>query len=81
MNILNYRKAENLKQVRNFKLIIVVQELGQLSGIALDYGLDDRGVRVPAGAGNFSLHHSIQTSSAAPPASYPMVTVGIFPVG
>jgi hypothetical protein len=29
------------------------------SGIALGYGLDDRGsrVRFPAGAGNFSLHH------------------------
>jgi hypothetical protein len=31
-------------------------------GIALFYGLDDRGFRVrfPAGAGNFSFHHRVQ---------------------
>jgi hypothetical protein len=30
-------------------------------GVALGYGLDDRGsrVRFPAGAGNFSLHHRV----------------------
>jgi hypothetical protein len=28
---------------------------------ALGYGLDDRGVRVPGGAGNCSLHHRVQT--------------------
>jgi hypothetical protein len=40
-------------------------------GIALGYGLDDRGsrVRFPAGAGNFSLHHRIQNGSGAHPAS------------
>jgi hypothetical protein len=34
-------------------------------GIALGYGLDDRGsrVRFPAGAGNFSLHHRVQNGS------------------
>jgi hypothetical protein len=50
-------------------------------GIALDYGLDDRGSRVqfPAGAGNFSLHH--QNGSGARPASYPMYTRGSFPGG
>jgi hypothetical protein len=44
-------------------------------GIALGYGLDDRGsrVRFPAGDGNFSLHHH--------PASYPMGTRGSFPGG
>jgi hypothetical protein len=33
-------------------------------GIALSYGLDDRGSRVqfPAGAGNFSLHHRVRTA-------------------
>jgi hypothetical protein len=33
-------------------------------GIALDYGLDDRGsrVRFQAGAGNFSLHHASRTA-------------------
>jgi hypothetical protein len=44
-------------------------------GIALGYGLDDRGsrVRFPAGAGNFSLHHRVQTGSGVHPASYLMV--------
>jgi hypothetical protein len=52
-------------------------------GIALDYGLDDRGsrVRFPAGAGNHSLHHRVQNSSGAHPASYPMGTRGSFPGG
>jgi hypothetical protein len=35
--------------------------------------------RFPAGAGNFSLHHSVQTGSGAQPASYPMGTKGSFP--
>jgi hypothetical protein len=36
-------------------------------GIALDYGLDDRGsrVRFPAGTGNFSLHYRVQNGSEA----------------
>jgi hypothetical protein len=52
-------------------------------GIALGYGLDDRGsrVRFPAGAGNFSLHHRVQNGSEAHPASYPMDTRGSFPGG
>jgi hypothetical protein len=43
-------------------------------GIALGYGLDDRGsrVRFPAGAGNFSLHR-VQNGSGAHPASYQRV--------
>jgi hypothetical protein len=50
-------------------------------GIALKYGLDDRGssVRFPEGAGNFSLHHRVQNGSGAHPASYPMGTRGSFP--
>jgi hypothetical protein len=49
-------------------------------GIALGYGLDNRGsrVRFPAGAGNFSLHHRDQNGSGAHPASYPMGTRGSF---
>jgi hypothetical protein len=45
--------------------------------------LDDRGSRVqfPVGAGNFSLHHRVQTGSGAHPASYPMDTRGSFPGG
>jgi hypothetical protein len=52
-------------------------------GIALGYGLDDRGsrVRFPAGTGNFCLHHRVQNGSGAHPASYPMVTRGSFPGG
>jgi hypothetical protein len=34
------------------------------------------GVRFPAGAGNFSLHHSVQTDFEAHPASYPVGTRG-----
>jgi hypothetical protein len=52
-------------------------------GIALGYGLDDRGsrVRFPEEAGNFSLHHRVQNGSGAHPASYPMGTRGSFPGG
>jgi hypothetical protein len=40
-------------------------------GIELGYGLDDRGSRslLPAGAGDFSLHHRVQNGSGAHPAS------------
>jgi hypothetical protein len=50
-------------------------------GIALGYGLDDRGsrVRFPEGAWNFSLHHSVQNGSGAHLASYPMGTRVSFP--
>jgi hypothetical protein len=50
-------------------------------GIALGYGLDDRGsrVRFPAGDGNFSLHHRVQKCSGAHPASYQTATGGTFP--
>jgi hypothetical protein len=51
--------------------------------IATDYGLDDWDSRVlfPVGAGNLSLHHHVQTSSEAHPASYPGGTRGSFPAG
>jgi len=47
-------------------------------GIALGYGLDDRGsrVRCPSGAGNFSLHHGVQNGSGIHPDSYPMGVMG-----
>jgi hypothetical protein len=50
-------------------------------GIALGYGLDDRGsrVRFPAVVGNFSLHHRVQSGSGAHSAFYPMGTRGSFP--
>jgi hypothetical protein len=49
-------------------------------GIALGYGLDDRGsrLRFPVGSGNFSLHYRVQNGSGAHPASYPMGTKGSF---
>jgi hypothetical protein len=52
-------------------------------GIALSFGLDDRGswVRFSAVAGNFSLHHRVQNDSVAHSASYPMVTGVSFPGG
>jgi hypothetical protein len=52
-------------------------------GVALGYGLDDQGSRVQflMRAGNFFLHHCIQNSSGAHPASYPMSTRGSFPGG
>jgi hypothetical protein len=51
--------------------------------IALGYGLDNQGsgVRFPAVAGNFSLHHRVQNGSGAHSASYPMGTRGSFPGG
>jgi hypothetical protein len=52
-------------------------------GIALGYGLDDRGsrVRFPMGAGNFCLHHRVQNGSGAHSAFYTMGTRGSFPGG
>jgi hypothetical protein len=37
-------------------------------------------INLPAGAGNFSLHHRVQTGSGAHPASNPMGNMGPFPV-
>jgi hypothetical protein len=63
---------------------LIFQNSGSLSlGIALGYGLDDRGsrVRFPVGAGNLSLHHRVQNGSGTHPASYPVGTRGSFPGG
>jgi hypothetical protein len=46
--------------------------------ISLGDALDDRGVRIPVGVGNFSLRHLIQTGSGSHPASYSMGTRGSF---
>jgi hypothetical protein len=58
----------------------MLKNSGSSVGIALGYGLDDRGsrVRFPAGTGNVSLHHRVQTGSGTHPASYPMGTGGSF---
>jgi hypothetical protein len=64
-------------------LVIIVNSRESSVDIALGYGLDDLSsrVRFPAGAGNFSLHHRVQTGSGDNPASYPMGTRGSFPGG
>jgi hypothetical protein len=63
------------------KIIFVLYSHDSSVGIALGYGLDDRGsrVRFPEGAGNFSLHHRVQNGSGAHAASYPMGIRGTFP--
>jgi hypothetical protein len=67
--------------VQQFRILFFILYLSSSVGIALGYGLDDGGSRVRflAGAGNFSLHHCVQNSSGAHPASYPMGTRGSFP--
>jgi hypothetical protein len=52
-------------------------------GIALGYGLDERGRRVPfpGGAGKYSRHHRDPIDAGAHPASYAMGTRGSFPGG
>jgi hypothetical protein len=92
--IVTYRSIINLTvqddDTELNRLIILLHDTRQLKksrdssvGIATDYGLDDRiiGVRIPVGAGNFSLRHRVQTGSGAHPVSYPMGTRGSFPGG
>jgi hypothetical protein len=50
------------KQIHNFVFYDLMKASRDSSvGIALGYGLNDRGsrVRFPVGAGNFSLHHRV----------------------
>jgi hypothetical protein len=72
----------------NFNVILFLTNMSFESrdssvGIALGYGLEDRGsrVRFPAGAGHFSLHHRVQNGSGAHPVSYLIGTRGSFPRG
>jgi hypothetical protein len=58
-------------------LVMFGARIAQWYSAGLRTGLS--GVPVPAGAGNFSLHHSVQNGSGAHPASYPMVKRGSFP--
>jgi hypothetical protein len=48
----------------NFTFFYKLNARDSSVGIALGYGLDDWGsrVRLPAGAGNFSHHHRVQTA-------------------
>jgi hypothetical protein len=61
-----------------FPTKILYAFLISVSGVSLGYRLDDRGVRVPVGAGNSSPHHRVQTGSGAHAASYPIGTRGSF---
>jgi hypothetical protein len=67
-------------KVNNARCYPFVKSRDNSVGIALGYGLADRGsrVRFPAGAGNFSLHHNVQNGSGAHPSSYPMGNRGSF---
>jgi hypothetical protein len=71
----------SMHQLENMRHYMRLKSRDSSVGIALSYGLDDRGsrFRFPAGAGNFSLHHRVHTGSGAHPASYPMGTRGSFP--
>jgi hypothetical protein len=71
-------RAHNL-----FNYSVVIKSRDSSVGIALGYGLDDRGCKVLflPGTVNFSLHHRVQTGSGAHPASYPMGTRGSVPGG
>jgi hypothetical protein len=70
-------------QFKVFYLQVSYKSRDSSVGIALSYGLDDRGsrVRLPTVAGNFSLHHRVQNGSGAHPASYPRGARGSFPGG
>jgi hypothetical protein len=65
-------------KIQNLNLLAVIKSRDSSVGIALGYGLEDRGsrVRFPVGAGNFSLQHRVQNGSGDHPASYPMGTGG-----
>jgi hypothetical protein len=65
------------------KVKVKLKSRDSSAGIALGCGLDDQGsrVRVPAGAGNFFLHHRVQNGFGTHPASYPTGTSGVFPSG
>jgi hypothetical protein len=67
----------------SLSLAVVYKRRGGGCDLLLFYGLDDPGfrVRVPAGAGNFSLHHRVQNGTGAHLASYPMGTRSSFPGG
>jgi hypothetical protein len=81
--LVSYKSAHQLTN-RGLKLWQYMQwSQGSSVGITTGYGLGswDSGIRFPFGAGNFSLFHSVQTSSGAHPASYPMDTGGSFTEG
>jgi hypothetical protein len=80
LNFITLTRLEG--NIRNVIIITSIRKSRDSSvGIALGYGLDDRGSRFRflAEAWNFSLYHRVQNGSGAQPASYPMGTRGSFP--
>jgi hypothetical protein len=66
--------------------VFFISPMSVMNGVAQWYRAGLRvgwsgGVRFPAGDGNFSLHHRVQTDSRAHPASYPICTEGSLPGG
>jgi hypothetical protein len=80
-NILENIQSKNRHNIYTLRLTIKSRDSSV--GIAMGYGLDDRGsrVRFPSGTGNFSLHHRVQNGSGVYRASCPMGTRGSFPGG
>jgi hypothetical protein len=73
-----------LNRSRKRKILNWMYQAYSSVGIALGYGLDERGsrVRFPVGAGTFSLHHRVHhNGTGAHPASYPVGTRGSFSGG
>jgi hypothetical protein len=70
-----------IKPTHKFKFLQVQIRAGIAQWYSAGLRAGWSGVRVPAAAGNFSLHHRVQTGSEAHPASYPMGTRGSFPGG
>jgi hypothetical protein len=68
---------KNIKEFKYLRTMIIGAGIAQWYSAGLGAGWS--GVRDPAGAGNFSLHHRVQTVSGAHPASYPMGTRDYFP--
>jgi len=62
---------------------VLTQPVSEANQLVTGYGLEYQMIRVwfPAGAGNFTLHHHIQTNSGAHPASYPVSTGSSFSQG
>jgi hypothetical protein len=61
-------------------IIVLIKRRNSSVGTVAGYGREDRmiGIRIPAGAGKFSLRHRVQNGSGAHPASYPTGTGGTF---
>jgi hypothetical protein len=77
-----YNRSDSVRRgVQILKFLVVFQEPGQLSGIALGYGLDNWGFESRQGLGIFLFTTAVQTGSGAHPVSYPVGTRGSFPGG